>query len=99
MFGYEYNHSEADGNGLEFISFMTSTKKVDEHDLIYGEGIMVMIDNKKQKTEIYQCRWERGAPKELCHLLTMRDEVMGEAELPAVMKNLGVKVEEANHDA
>lgn len=26
----------------------------------------------------------------------MRDEVMGEAELPAVMKNLGVKVEESN---
>lgn len=98
MFGYEYNHSEVDGNGLEFISFMTSPPKVDEHDLIYGEGIMIMVDNKKQKTEIYKCRWERGGPKELRHLLTMHDEVMGEAELPAVMGRLGVEVEEANHD-
>lgn len=99
MFGYGFSHSEVDGNGFEFISFMTSPTKVDKHGLLYGKGIMIMIDNKKQKTDIYQCRWERGAPKELDHLLTMRDEVMGEAEISSVMRHLGVKIEEDNHDA
>ena len=98
MFGYEYSHSGVDGNGLESVSFMITPPELDEHDLVQGTGVQIMIDNKRQKTEIYRCRWVRGAPCELIHLLTLRDEVLGESEIPTLMKRLGIEVEVESHD-
>lgn len=95
MFGYEYGHSGVDGNGLEFISFMTEPPTLDDQGLLNGPGIMIMIDNKRQVTTVLRCRWAGGAPAAICHLETLKDEVLGDVEIPSLMARLGIKVKEA----
>ena len=99
MYGYQYSHSAPDGNGMEFISFMTAPPQLNENDLVKGMGIMILINNKRQTTEVYRCRWERGAPQVLRHLLTLNDEVLTDTEIPALMKRLGIEIEEAGEEA
>ena len=93
MIGYEYSHSAPDGNGLEFISFMVSPHSLDENGLLEGVGVMIIIDNIKQRSSVYQCRWARGAPRDLRLLLTLEDDVLGDADLPSIVERLKIKVE------
>lgn len=93
MIGYDYSHSGVDGNGLEMISFMTAPPRLDENGLKSGTGILIMLDNKRQTSAIYRCRWERGAPGALKHLITHNDEILRDAEIPALMERLGVTMD------
>ena len=88
MIGYEYSHSAPDGNGLEFISFMVSPHSLGENGLLEGVGVMIIIDNIKQRSSVYQCRWARGAPRDLRLLLTLEDDVLGD-----IVERLKIKVE------
>lgn len=93
MIGYDYSHSGVDGNGLEMISFMTTPPGLDENGLKSGTGILIMLDNKRQTSAVYRCRWERGAPGALKHLITRKDDILCDAEIPAFMARLEVTMD------
>lgn len=98
---YEYIHSAPDGNGVEYISFHIRKPQIDEHGLLNGEGIYIRIDNKRQRTDVYSDTWVGGAPKGHQHLLTLKDEIITDVEVPALMRRIGIEVDEKeaeNHE-
>lgn len=97
-FGYDYTHSAVDGNGVEYISFMLKPERLDGNGLRYGKAVHIDIDNKRQKTTVYTFDWIRGAPANYKKIAELKDDVVGDAEIPSLMKRLGIDVKEALKD-
>lgn len=97
-FGYDYTHSAVDGNGVEYISFMLKPERLDGNGLRYGKAVHIDIDNKRQKTTAYTFDWIRGAPANYKKIAELKDDVVGDAEIPRLMKRLGIEVMEALKD-
>lgn len=95
---YNYCHSNPDGNGIEYISFLVKKPMIDSHGLLNGRGIYITMDNKKQKTEVYSDVWVGGAPKKHQRLLTLKDEIITDIEVPALIRRLGIEVDEMEVD-
>ena len=94
-FGYGYTHSAVDGNGVEYISFMLEPERCDGNGLRYGKAVNIDIDNKRQKTTVYTFDWIRGGPQNYKKIAELKDEVVGEVEIPSLMERLGIEVREA----
>ena len=93
--GYDYRHGRPDGNGLEYISFKTEPPRMDENGLIEGVGVYILLDHPKQTSRVFRAWWRRGALGEIRLLRELKDEILGEAEIPALMKLLGIELREA----
>lgn len=91
---YEYCHSEPDGNGMEYISFLVDRPLIDERGLLNGRGVYIRIDNKRQRTDVYKNVWVGGAPRDHEHILTLMGEIIVDFEVPEMMKRRGIEVEE-----
>lgn len=94
-YGYDYTHGQPDGNGLEYISFKTEPPGLDENGMIEGVGIYILLDNLKQTSRVFRAWWRRGALGEIRLLRELKDEILGEEEIPALMKQLDIEVKEA----
>lgn len=94
-FGYDYIHSNIDGNGVEYISFLLEPERLDGNGLRCGKAVHIEIDNRRQKTMVYTFDWIRGAPSNHKKIVELKDEVVGDAEIPSLMKRLGIEVKEA----
>ena len=94
-FGYEYTHSGVDGNGYEYISFMLEPERVGENGLRYGKAVRIDIDNKRQKTTVSIFDWVRGCPRNFKTVCVLKDEIIGDVEVPGLMERLGIEVKEA----
>ena len=94
-FGYDYTHSAVDGNGVEYISFMLEPERIDGNGLRYGKAVPIDIDNKRQKTMVYTFDWIRGGPANHEKIVELKDEVVGDVEIPDLMERLGIEVKEA----
>lgn len=94
-FGYDYTHSAVDGNGVEYISFMLEPERIDGNGLRYGKAVHIDIDNKRQKTMVYTFDWIRGGPANHEKIVELKDEVVGDVEIPDLMERLGIEVKEA----
>lgn len=94
-FGYGYIHSDVDGNGMEYISLMLEPERIDENGLRCGKAVRIDTDNKKQKTTVYAFGWMRGAPANHMKIAELNDEIIGDVEIPGLMKRLGIEVKEA----
>ena len=97
-YGYDYTHGQPDGNGMEYISFKTEPPRVDANGLIEGVGVYILLDHPKQMSRVFRAWWRRGALGEIGHMLTLKDEILGEAEIPALMERLGIEVKEAHNE-
>ena len=95
-YGYDYTHGQPDGNGLEYISFKTEPPRVDANGLIEGVGVYIMLDHPKQTSRVFRAWWRRGALGEIRLLRELKDEILGEAEIPALMKLLRIELREAH---
>ena len=93
--GYDYTHSAVDGNGAEYITFMLGHERLDGNGLRYGKAVHIEIDNKRQKTTVYTFDWIRGAPANHKKIAELKDDVVGDAEIPSLMERLGIEVKEA----
>ena len=93
--GYDYTHSAVDGNGVEYITFMMEPEQLDGNGLRYGKAVHIDIDNKRQKTTVYTFGWIRGAPANHKKIAELKDEVVGDVEIPDLMERLGIEVKEA----
>ena len=91
-FGYEYTHSGVDGNGRESISFMLEPERLSAYGLREGKAILIEIDNRRQKSTIFRFDWIGGGPKNFQEIAVMKDNVIGDAEIPALMKQLGIEL-------
>lgn len=91
-FGYDYTHSAADGNGMEYISFLLEPEKIDENGLRYGKAVHIDIDNRRQKSTVYTFDWIRGGPANHKRIAELKDEVVGDVEIPGLMERLGIGV-------
>lgn len=87
--GYCYTCSKIDGNGHEYISFMTQPEALDERGMRVGKAVSIGIDHQRQKTTISSFMWIHGAPQAWKTIATM-DEVICETEVPAIMERLGI---------
>lgn len=94
-FGFDYTHSAVDGNGAEYITFMLEPERLDGNGLRYGKAVHIDIDNKRQKTTVYTFDWVRGCPTNHKRLAELKDEIVVDAEIPSLMKRLGIEVKEA----
>ena len=94
-FGFDYTHSAVDGNGAEYITFMLEPERLDGNGLRYGKAVHIDIDNKRQKTTVYTFDWVRGYPTNHKRLAELKDEIVVDAEIPSLMKRLGIEVKEA----
>ena len=90
--GYNYTHSAVDGNGMEYITFMLEPERLDEHGLRCGKAVDIDIDNLKQKTTVYTFDWIRGAPANFKKVIELKDDVVGDVEIPGLMERLGIKI-------
>lgn len=88
--GYSYTHSKIDGNGHEYISFMTQPEALDECGMRCGKAVHIDIDHRRQKTTIFSYTWLHGAPRAWKTIATLNDETICEAEVPALMERLGI---------
>lgn len=91
-FGYDYTHSAVDGNGMEYISFLLEPEKIDENGLRYGKAVHIDIDNRRQKSTVYTFDWIRGGPANHKRIAELKDEVVGDVEIPRLMERLGIGV-------
>lgn len=91
---YGYCHSEPDGNGMEYISFLVDSPLIDGYGLLNGKGIYIRIDNKKQRTEVYKNTWVGGAPQNHECILALKDEILTDIEIPELMQQLGIAIKE-----
>lgn len=94
-FGYDYTHSAVDGNGVEYISFMLEPERLERNELRYGKAVHIDIDNRRQKTTVYTFDWIHGAPANHKKIAELKDEVVGDVEIPSLMERLGIEVVEA----
>lgn len=97
-FGYGYIHSAVDGNGFEYISFMLEPERLDAHGLRYGKAVHIDIDNQRQKSTVYTFDWMRGCPVNHKKIAELKDDVVGDVEIPGLMKQLGIEVKEVLKD-
>lgn len=95
-FGYDYTHSAVDGNGMEYISFMLEPERIDGNWLRYGKAVHIDIDNKRQKTTVYTFDWIRGGPANFKKIIELKDDIVGDVEVPSLMERLGIKIKEAH---
>ena len=93
-FGFDYTHSAVDGNGAEYITFMLEPERLDGNGLRYGKAVHIDIDNKRQKTTVYTFDWIRGGPANHEKIVELKDEVVGDVEIPNLMERLGIEVKE-----
>lgn len=91
---YGYCHSNPDGNGMEYISFLVDRPLIDGYGLLNGKGIYIRMDNKKQRTDVYKNTWVGGVPQNHECILTLKDEILTDIEVPALMQRLGIEVKE-----
>ena len=61
----------------------------------YGKAVHIDIDNKRQKTTVYTFDWIRGGPQNHKKIAELKNEVVGDAEIPGLMEMLGIEVKEA----
>lgn len=94
-YGYDYAHGQPDCNGLEQISFKTEPPRLNENGLLEGVGIYILLDHPRQTSRIFRAWWRRGALGEIRLLREIKDEILGEAEIPTLMEQLGIEVKEA----
>ena len=71
---------------------MTEPETLDGHGMRVGRAVHIDIDNRKQKTTIYAFRWFHGAPRDWEEIATLKDEVIGDSEVPALMERFGIKI-------
>lgn len=64
------------------------------HGLLNGKGIYIRMDNKKQRTDVYKNTWVGGVPQNHECILTLKDEILTDIEVPALMQRLGIEVKE-----
>lgn len=99
-FGYDYTHSGIDGNGMEYITFLLDTERLDGNGLRWGKAVHIEIDNKRQKTSVYTFDWIHGAPANHKKIAELKDETVGDTEIPGLMERLGIEVGVTHeHDA
>lgn len=91
-FGYGYTHSAVDGNGLEYVSFLLEPERLDENGLRFGKAVHIDIDNRRQKTTVYTFDWVRGGPTNHKMVCELKDDVVGDVEIPGLMERIGIKV-------
>ena len=90
-FGYDYTHSAVDGNGMEYISFLLEPERLDEYGLRYGKAVHIDIDNQRQKTTVYTFDWIHGGPANHKKIAELKDDIVGDVEIPGLMKRLGIE--------
>lgn len=91
--GYDYTHSAPDGNGVEYISFMLEPERLDGYGLRCGKAVHIDIDNRRQKTTVFTFDWIRGGPANHKKIAELKDDVVGDVEIPGLMKRLGIYLE------
>ena len=94
--GYDYTHSAVDGNGLEYISFLLEPERLDGNGLRCGKAVHIDIDNRRQKSTVYTFDWIHGGPANHEKIAELKDEVVGDVEIPGLMDRLGIKIKGAN---
>lgn len=99
IYGYDYTHSAVDGNGMEYISFLLEPERLDENGLRYGKAVHIDIDNKRQKSTVYIFDWMRGGPANHKMIAELKGEVLGDMEIPGLMKRLGIEVKGVGQEA
>ena len=91
-YGYDYTHSNLGKDGEEYITFMIALEVLDKHGMRNGLAIDIHINHVKQTTTVYKFLWWHGYVKNVEHIKTLKDEIITDNEVPALMKELGIKV-------
>lgn len=91
-YGYDYTHSSIGKDGEEYITFMIAPEILDKHEMRNGLAIDIHINHAKQTTTVYKFLWWHGYVKNLEHIKTLKDVIITDNEVPALMEELGIKV-------
>jgi hypothetical protein len=92
MIGYNFVHSNIGSDGREYMMFLTQPERLNEHGLLNGHAIHIDVDHIKQKSEVYEFYWISGAPHKWNLIKVLKNDVVMEDELPALVKRLGIEI-------
>ena len=91
---YKLTVSGIDGNGYQYISGMLEPERLDSNGFRVGKAFSVDIYHDKNESSLWTFQWVGGAPRNWTHIKTFRDEIIGENEVPALLKKYGLISEE-----
>ena len=91
---YKLTVSGIDGNGYQYISGMLEPERLDSNGFRVGKAFSVDIYHSKNESSLWTFQWVGGAPRNWTHIKTFRDEIIGENEVPALLKKYGLISEE-----
>ena len=65
---------------------MLEPERLDSNGFRIGKAFSVEIYHGKNESSLWTFQWIGGAPHNWTHIKTFRDEIIGENEVPALLK-------------
>lgn len=91
---YKLTVSGIDGNGYQYISGMLEPERLDSNGFRVGKAFSVEIYHDKNESSLWTFQRVGGTPRNWMHIKTFHDEIIGENEVPALLKKYGLISEE-----
>lgn len=91
---YKLTVSGIDENGYQYISGMLEPERLDSNGFRVGRAFSVEIYHDQNESSLWTFHWVGGAPRNWTYIKTFRDEIIGESEVPALLKKYGLISEE-----
>lgn len=83
---YHFSVSGIDGNGHQSMSGMLEPERLDKYGFREGKAFHVGLYHKQQKSELSTFNWVHGGPQNGNVIAMIKDEIIGESEIPALLE-------------
>ena len=83
---YKLIISGIDGNGFQYISGMLEPERLDSNGFRIGKAFSVEIYHGKNESSLWTFQWIGGAPHNWTPIKKIPGEIIGENEVPALLK-------------